>query len=360
MLMVTGGAGFIGSNFVLSFLAERDEEILNVDKLSYAGNLCNLKLVENDERHIFYQGDIGNRFLIGRLLEEYSPRAIVHFAAETHVDRSIHDPEPFFRSNVHGTMCLLAETLAYWNQLSKTDKEHFRFLHVSTDEVYGSLGPNDLPFSEESQYAPNSPYSASKAASDHLVRAYHRTYGLPIIITHCSNNYGPYQLPEKFIPLIISNVLEQKVIPVYGDGRHERNWIHVSDHCEALRVVLERGNVGETYNIGAARSKTNMEVVTTVCSVLDSIKPSENFESYTSLITHVEDRLGHDFRYDINSSKIEEQLGWRPKETFMEGIYKTVAWYFDNEEWLKQVSNKEHKKWLKMHYGNLSKDEDIR
>ena len=321
MILVTGGAGFIGSNFVLSTLKERDEPIVNLDKLTYAGSLRNLERLRGDPRHVFVQGDICDRELVRGLLKKYSPRAIVHFAAESHVDRSISGPAQFIQTNVTGTFSLLEEARAFSREM--------RFLHVSTDEVYGSLGPDDPAFAETNPYAPNSPYAASKAASDHLVRAYHHTYGLPVITTNCSNNYGPRQFPEKLIPLTISNALAGKPLPVYGDGRNVRDWLYVEDHCEAVRLVLEGGRVGETYNIGGGCEKQNIDVVKTICSLLDELKPRKG-GAHAELITYVQDRPGHDRRYAMDASKIARELGWRPRESFESGLAKTVRWYLEN------------------------------
>jgi dTDP-glucose 4,6-dehydratase len=321
MILVTGGAGFIGSNFVLSTLKERDEPILNLDKLTYAGRLSNLELLRDDARHIFVQGDICDRGLVRELLQRHKPRAIVHFAAESHVDRSISGPAPFIETNVTGTFCLLEEARLYSRDI--------RFLHVSSDEVYGSLRPDDPPFTEDTPYAPNSPYAASKAASDHLVRAYHQTYGLPTLTTNCSNNYGPRQFPEKLIPLTIANALSGKPLPVYGDGRNVRDWLYVEDHCEAVRLVLERGRPGETYNIGGSCEKRNIDVVRTICALLDDAKPRKAGK-YAALISFVKDRRGHDRRYAMNSSKMGRELGWRPRETFESGLAKTVRWYMEH------------------------------
>ena len=321
MILVTGGAGFIGSNFVLSTLKERDEPILNLDKLTYAGRLSNLELLRDDARHIFVQGDICDRGLVRELLQRHKPRAIVHFAAESHVDRSISGPAPFIQTNVTGTFCLLEEARLYSRDI--------RFLHVSSDEVYGSLRPDDPPFTEDTPYAPNSPYAASKAASDHLVRAYHQTYGLPTLTTNCSNNYGPRQFPEKLIPLTIANALSGKPLPVYGDGRNVRDWLYVEDHCEAVRLVLERGRPGETYNIGGSCEKRNIDVVRTICALLDDAKPRKAGK-YAALISFVKDRRGHDRRYAMNSSKMGRELGWRPRETFESGLAKTVRWYMEH------------------------------
>jgi dTDP-glucose 4,6-dehydratase len=327
MLLVTGGAGFIGSNFVLSTLAATGEPIVTLDKLTYAGNLRNLEALRDDARHVFVKGDICDRELVRTLLNKYNPRAILHFAAESHVDRSISGPAPFIDTNVVGTFSLLEEARTYSER-----REGFRFLHVSTDEVYGSLGPDDPAFTEETPYAPNSPYAASKAAADHLVRAYHHTYGLPTLTTNCSNNYGPYQFPEKLIPLMISSALAGKPLPVYGDGRNVRDWLYVLDHCEAVRLVLERGRVGETYNIGGGAEKANIDLVKRICSLLDEARPRRS-GNYAELISFVKDRPGHDRRYAIDASKIGRELGWRPRESFDSGLAKTVRWYVENHAW---------------------------
>src|SRR5271157_5847582 len=315
-ILVTGGAGFIGSNFVLRWLAAESTPVTNLDKLTYAGNLGNLQSVSSDPRHCFVRGDICDRKLLSELLQHHRPHAIVHFAAESHVDRSIHGPDDFVQTNVNGTFSLLEETRAYWSALPEADRRAFRFLHVSTDEVYGSLGPNDSAFTETTPYAPNSPYSASKAASDHLVRAYHHTYGLPTLTTNCSNNYGPYQFPEKLIPLMILNACAGKPLPVYGDGKNVRDWLYVEDHCRAIRTVLARGRVGETYNIGGRSEKTNLEIIDDICQLLDELRPGDPVMPHDKLITFVTDRPGHDRRYAMNADKIERELGWRPKETF--------------------------------------------
>ena len=328
MLLVTGGAGFIGANFVLSTIAATGEAIVNLDKLTYAGNLKNLDALAGDARHVFVKGDIADRALLRQLLAERKPRAIVHFAAESHVDRSIDGPAEFIQTNVVGSFSLLEEARAYWSSLSGGEKERFRFLHVSTDEVYGSLGAGDPAFTEATAYAPNSPYSASKAASDHLVRAYHHTYGLPVLTTNCSNNYGPRQFPEKLIPLIITNALADQPLPVYGDGLNVRDWLYVLDHCEAIRLVVENGRPGETYNIGGASEKANIDVVKTLCALLDEARPRKGGR-YADLIALVKDRPGHDRRYAIDSAKIERELGWRPKESFESGMRKTVDWYLE-------------------------------
>jgi dTDP-glucose 4,6-dehydratase len=331
MLLVTGGAGFIGSNFVLSTIAESDEPIVNLDKLTYAGNLANLESLRGDARHVFAQGDICDRAQVRGLLERHRPRAVVHFAAESHVDRSIEGPAPFVQTNVVGTFSLLEEARAYWAGLAEPERSAFRFLHVSTDEVYGSLGPGDPAFSETTPYAPNSPYSASKAGSDHLVRAYHHTYGLPVLITNCSNNYGPHQFPEKLIPLMIHHALAGKPLPVYGDGQNVRDWLFVLDHCAALRTVLAGGRPGEVYNVGGNAEMTNIDLVRTLCALLDDARPRTG-GSYASLITFVKDRPGHDRRYAIDSRKIERELGWRPAESFESGLRKTVRWYLEQRE----------------------------
>jgi dTDP-glucose 4,6-dehydratase len=331
MLVVTGGAGFIGSNFVLSTLAQAGEPIVNLDKLTYAGDLKNLEALRGDARHTFVQCDIGDRALVRQLLERHRPRAIVHLAAESHVDRSIEGPAEFIQTNVVGTFCLLEEARAYWSALAAPERAAFRFLHVSTDEVYGSLGPEEPAFTEETPYAPNSPYSASKAASDHLVRAYHHTYGLPTLVTNCSNNYGPHQFPEKLIPLMIHQALAGKPLPVYGDGLNVRDWLYVLDHCAALREVLARGRPGEVYNVGGGAERRNIELVKTLCALLDEAKPRTG-GSYASLISFVKDRLGHDQRYAIDSGKIRRELGWQPKESFESGLRKTVHWYIERKE----------------------------
>lgn len=329
MILVTGGAGFIGSNFVLDWIAAEKESVINIDKLTYAGNIDNLASLENDPRHIFIKADINDRSQLEKLFYEFKPRAVLHFAAESHVDRSIHGPEEFIKTNINGTFTLLEAARAYWSGLEKTAQNDFRFLHVSTDEVYGSLSSTDPAFSETTPYAPNSPYSASKAASDHLVRAYHHTYGLPTLTTNCSNNYGPYQFPEKLIPLIILNALQNKTLPIYGDGMNKRDWLYVGDHCAAIRTVLAKGKPGETYNIGGCNEKNNLEVVNTICEILDELRPAA--QSRKSLITFVKDRPGHDRRYAIDARKIERELNWKPTESFTSGIYKTVQWYLSNQ-----------------------------
>ena len=349
MILVTGGAGFIGSNFVLDWLATSDEPVVNLDALTYAGNLANLASLAGDARHIFVRGDICDRALVDRLLANYRPRAIVHFAAESHVGRSIHGPGEFVRTNVQGTFTLLEAARAYWTALDEPARTAFRFLHVSTDEVYGSLGPDDPPFTETTPYAPNSPYAASKAASDHLVRAWHHTYGLPVLTPHCSNNYGPYQFPEKLIPLVIANALGGRPLPVYGDGLNVRDWLYVGDHCAGVRTVLEKGRQGETYNIGGWNERTNIEIVRRICALLDELRP-DPAGSYERLITFVKDRPGHDRRYAIDARKIERELGWRPAETFESGLRKTVRWYLDNQAWLRQVQDGSYRAWIDMNY----------
>lgn len=352
MILTTGGAGFIGSNFVLDWLAGTSEPVLNLDKLSYAGNLENLASLRGDPRHVFVQGDIGDVALTRRLLAEHRPRAIVNFAAESHVDRSIHGPEDFIQTNIVGTFRLLESVREYWNGLAQADRTAFRFLHVSTDEVYGSLGSNDPAFRETNRYEPNSPYSASKAASDHLVRAWHHTYGLPVLTTNCSNNYGPYHFPEKLIPLCIHNALAGRPLPVYGDGQQRRDWLYVGDHCAAIRRVLEAGRVGEVYNVGGWNEKANLEVVTTLCDILDADSPRPDGRSYREQIAFVADRPGHDRRYAIDAGKLERELGWKPSETFESGIRKTVRWYLDNQDWVKNVTSGAYRDWVGKHYGD--------
>jgi len=355
MILVTGGAGFIGGNFVLDWLANPAAEgVVNLDKLTYAGNLATLKSLENDSRHIFIQGDIGDYELVLSLLKKHQIHAVVNFAAESHVDRSIHGPGDFIQTNVVGTFNLLEAVRTYWSDLSESAKTEFRFLHVSTDEVYGSLSPTDPAFTETNTYEPNSPYSASKAASDHLVRAWHHTYGLPVLTTNCSNNYGPYHFPEKLIPLVILNALAGKPLPIYGDGQQIRDWLYVKDHCSAIRRVLEAGKLGETYNVGGWNEKPNLDVVHTICSILDKLRPkaggagAEN--KYASQITYVKDRPGHDRRYAIDASKLERELGWKPAETFETGIQKTVQWYLDNQEWTDGVLSGSYRDWVKKQY----------
>jgi dTDP-glucose 4,6-dehydratase len=349
MILVTGGAGFIGANFVLDWLALSDEGVVNVDALTYAGNRESLAALGGDVRHTFVHGDITDRPLMDRLLATHRPRAIVHFAAESHVDRSIHGPGAFIHTNVTGTYTLLEATRAFWSGLPKDEQASFRFHHVSTDEVYGSLGPTDAPFTEAHLYEPNSPYSASKAASDHLVRAWHHTYGLPVLTTNCSNNYGPFHFPEKLIPLMIVNALAGKPLPVYGDGKQVRDWLFVRDHCAAIRVVLERGRVGETYNIGGWNEQFNIDIVHTICRLLDELRP-DAAGVYARLITHVTDRPGHDRRYAIDARKIEREFGWKPAETFETGIRKTVAWYLENTEWVARVQSGAYREWLATQY----------
>ena len=353
--LVTGGAGFIGSNFILAERRHGDTRVINLDLLTYAGNLMNLEFLQDDPDYIFIQGNIGDRDLVRDLLEKYRPCAVVNLAAESHVDRSIDGPEDFIQTNVVGTFHLLEEVRHYWNDLQDKEKDSFRFLHVSTDEVYGSLGPEDLPFHEQTPYAPNSPYSASKAASDHLVRAYHHTYGLPTLITNCSNNYGSRQFPEKLIPLIILNSLNGKSLPIYGDGLNVRDWLYVEDHCEALHMVLEKGCVGEMYNIGGHCEKTNMEVVKGLCDVLDDLRPDSPYVPHESLIIFVKDRPGHDRRYAIDSSKIERELGWSPKESFETGMKKTIQWYLENPEWVDSVQTGAYREWIGINYTGRSK-----
>ncbi|CCD29091.1 dTDP-glucose 4,6 dehydratase [Candidatus Glomeribacter gigasporarum BEG34] len=349
MLLITGGAGFIGANFVLDWLAGCSEPVLNVDKLSYAGNLDTLRSLHNDPRHVFVHADINDRETLNRLFAQHRPRAVLHFAAETHVDRSIHRPADFVQTNVVGTFTLLEVARAYWNQLTGENKAQFRFVHISTDEVYGALAPDAPPFTENTAYAPNSPYSASKAASDHCVRAYRHTYGLPALTIHCSNNYGSYQFPEKMIPLMLTRALAGKPLPVYGDGLHIRDWLYVGDHCAALRAVLARGRPGETYNIGGCNEKTNLDVVQTLCTALNRIKPKPRGH-YADQITFVADRPGHDRRYAINASKIEHELGWRPAETFETGLEKTVRWYLDHPDWVNRIISGDYRNWVEFNY----------
>jgi dTDP-glucose 4,6-dehydratase len=349
-ILVTGGAGFIGSNFVLDWRSATHQTVVNVDVLTYAGNLQNLSSLEGDTQHIFVKADIADRATMDRLLAEHQPSAVVHFAAESHVDRSIHGPEAFIQTNIVGTFRLLETVRTYWNGLETQAKSDFRFLHVSTDEVYGSLAPSAAAFTETHTYEPNSPYSASKAASDHLVRAYHHTYGLPTLTTNCSNNYGPLHFPEKLIPLMIVNALAGKNLPVYGDGMQIRDWLYVKDHCSAIRRVLEAGRPGEVYNIGGWNEKPNIEIVKTICTLLDELRPRQDGKSYTTQITYVQDRPGHDRRYAIDASKIHNELGWKPAETFDSGIRKTVQWYLDNPSWVTNVQNGSYKDWLQKQY----------
>jgi len=347
MILVTGGAGFIGANFVRDWLRASDEPVVNLDLLTYAGNLGNLAELKDDPRHVFVRGDIGDRALVESLCARYRPRAVLNFAAESHVDRSIHGPAAFIETNVVGTFTLLDATRAYWDGLPAAERAAFRFLHVSTDEVYGSLGPTDAAFCETTPYAPNSPYSASKAASDHLVRAYHHTYGMPTLTSNCSNNYGPLQFPEKLIPLMIVNALAGKALPVYGDGENVRDWIYVGDHCAALRAVLERGRLGETYNIGGQAEMRNIDVVRTLCRVVAEQAPGRDPEKQ---ITFVRDRPGHDRRYAIDASKLRREIGWTPAETFESGIARTVRWYLDHEAWIASVTSKEYQRWISLNY----------
>jgi dTDP-glucose 4,6-dehydratase len=351
MILVTGGAGFIGANFVLDWLAATSEPVVNLDALTYAGNLENLQSLQDDPRHRFVRGDIADRGLLDRLMAEHRPRAIVHFAAESHVDRSIHGPGAFIHTNVQGTFALLEAARAYWSGLPSDQRQAFRFHQVSTDEVYGSLEPGEAPFAEQHPYAPNSPYSASKAAGDHLVRAWHRTFGLPVLTTNCSNNYGPYQFPEKLIPLLIVNALAGKPLPVYGDGRQVRDWLYVADHCAAIRLVLARGRVGETYNVGGWNEQPNIEIVRAVCARLDQLRP-DPAGGYARLIAHVTDRPGHDRRYAVDARKLERELGWRPAETFATGIDKTVRWYLAHPEWVARVQSGAYRQWVDTHYGD--------
>ena len=351
MILVTGGAGFIGANFVLNWLKDlKAEGIINLDKLTYAGNLDTLASVKNDSRHLFIQGDIGDRNLVTRLLQEHQPRAIVNFAAESHVDRSIHGPADFIDTNIVGTFNLLECAREYWNRIQDTQKSNFRFHHISTDEVYGSLSPTAPAFTETHPYEPNSPYSASKAASDHLVRAWFHTYGFPVVTTNCSNNYGQYHFPEKLIPLVILNAINGKPLPIYGDGQQVRDWLYVGDHCSAIRAVLAKGTLGETYNIGGWNEKTNLAVVQTICQILDKLRPRIDGKSYAQQITFVKDRPGHDRRYAIDASKIERELGWRPAETFDSGIRKTIQWYLDNPIWIEGVVSGSYRDWLQKQY----------
>jgi dTDP-glucose 4,6-dehydratase len=349
-LLVTGAAGFIGANFVLDWLAQSDEPVINLDKLTYAGNLETLASLQGDARHIFVQGDIGDAELVASLLAKHQPRAVINFAAESHVDRSIHSPEDFIQTNIVGTFRLLEAVRHYRGSLPEGAKAGFRFLHVSTDEVYGSLSATDPAFTETHRYEPNSPYSASKAASDHLVRAYHHTYGLPVLTTNCSNNYGPYHFPEKLIPLMIVNALAGKALPVYGDGMQVRDWLYVKDHCSAIRRVLDAGRLGEVYNVGGWNEKPNIEIVHTVCALLDELRPKTDSTSYSTQITYIKDRPGHDRRYAIDASKIERELGWKPAETFESGIRKTVQWYLANPDWVAHVQSGAYRAWVQTQY----------
>jgi dTDP-glucose 4,6-dehydratase len=350
MILITGGAGFIGGNFVLDWLAQHNEPVINLDKLTYAGNLETLASLQGDARHLFVHGDIGDAALVSRLLAEHKPRAVVNFAAESHVDRSIHGPEDFIQTNIVGTFHLLESVRAYWGGLASDEREAFRFLHVSTDEVYGSLGKDDPAFTENHRYEPNSPYSASKAASDHLVRAYHHTYGLPVLTTNCSNNYGPYHFPEKLIPLMIVNALAGKALPVYGDGMQIRDWLFVKDHCSAIRRVLQAGRLGEVYNVGGWNEKPNIEIVNTVCALLDELRPRADGQPYATQISYVTDRPGHDRRYAIDARKLEAELGWKPAETFETGIRKTVQWYLSNPDWVAHVQSGAYREWVGKQY----------
>jgi dTDP-glucose 4,6-dehydratase len=352
-ILVTGGAGFIGANFVLDWLQQSDEPVVNLDALTYAGNLESLQSLERDPHHVFVRGDICDRVLVDRLLNAHRPRAIVHFAAESHVDRSIRGPSAFIRTNVEGTYTLLEAARTYWSALARQERDPFRFHHISTDEVYGSLRPSEPPFTEQHPYQPNSPYSASKAASDHLVRAWHHTYGLPVLTTNCSNNYGPYQFPEKLIPLMVINAMAGKPLPVYGDGRQVRDWLYVKDHCAAIREVLARGRIGETYNVGGWNEKPNIEIVRTICALLDEMRP-DPAGPYARLITHVVDRPGHDRRYAIDARKLKIELGWKPAETFETGIRKTVRWYLDNPGWVAHVQSGAYRDWVATNYANRS------
>ena len=353
-ILITGGAGFIGANFVLDWLAQSDEPVINLDKLTYAGNLETLASLQGDARHLFVQGDIGDAELVARLLARHQPRAVLNFAAESHVDRSIHSPEDFIQTNIVGTFRLLEAVRAYWSGLPGDAKAGFRLLHVSTDEVYGSLSATDPAFTETHRYEPNSPYSASKAASDHLVRAYHHTYGLPVLTTNCSNNYGPYHFPEKLIPLMIVNALAGKPLPVYGDGMQVRDWLYVKDHCSAIRRVLEAGRAGEVYNVGGWNEKPNIEIVHTVCTLLDELRPKADGTPYSTQISYVKDRPGHDRRYAIDASKIERELGWKPAETFGTGIRKTVQWYLANPEWVAHVQSGAYREWVQTQYAGTA------
>ncbi|MCR4538255.1 dTDP-glucose 4,6-dehydratase [Pseudomonas sp. 18.1.10] len=353
-ILVTGGAGFIGANFVLDWLAQTQEPVINLDKLTYAGNLENLSSLDGDKRHLFVQGDIADTQLVERLLAEHAPRAILNFAAESHVDRSIHGPEDFIETNVVGTFRLLEAVRAYWKNLPVDAQQAFRFLHVSTDEVYGSLSKNDPAFTEAHQYEPNSPYSASKAASDHLVRAYHHTYDLPVLTTNCSNNYGPYHFPEKLIPLMIVNALAGKALPVYGDGQQIRDWLYVKDHCSAIRRVLEAGTVGQVYNVGGWNEKPNLDIVRTICTLLDEQRPRPDGKPYSEQIAYVTDRPGHDRRYAIDARKLESELGWKPAETFETGIRKTVEWYLNNQQWVSNIQSGSYREWVEKNYSGRS------
>lgn len=349
-ILVSGGAGFIGGNFVLDWIEQHDETVINLDKLTYAGNLNTLKGLKGNNRHVFIHGDIGDRGLVSELLSMHRPRAVLNFAAESHVDRSIHGPGDFVQTNIVGTFNLLEAVRGYWDGLPEDEKSAFRFLHVSTDEVYGTLSKDDAPFNELNRYEPNSPYSASKAASDHLVRAWHHTYGLPVLTTNCSNNYGPYHFPEKLIPLVILNALSGKNLPIYGDGQQIRDWLYVRDHCSAIRRVLEGGKLGETYNVGGWNEKPNLDVVHTICTILDELKPKIDGGRYSDQITFVKDRPGHDRRYAIDARKLERELGWKPQETFETGIRKTIEWYLANQEWVSNVTSGTYREWVGRQY----------
>jgi dTDP-glucose 4,6-dehydratase len=354
-ILVTGGAGFIGANFILDWLKVDDGTVVNLDALTYSGNLKNLDSIDKDQRYVFIKGDIADTTLLEEIFRQYKPGAVINFAAESHVDRSIHNPGTFVETNVVGSFRLLDSTLRYWEKLDETQKSSFRFLHVSTDEVYGSLKPDDPMFTEENQYQPNSPYSASKAASDHFVRAYHHTYGLPVVTTNCSNNYGPYQFPEKLIPLVITNALAWKTLPIYGDGLNVRDWLYVGDHCRAIRTVLAAGRTGETYNIGGVNEMTNLEIVNSICEILDELSPNTNGK-YRELITFVKDRPGHDRRYAIDITKIHTELGWQPEETFATGIRKTVGWYLDHQSWVKDITSGAYREWIDKNYRQRKAD----
>lgn len=353
-ILVTGGAGFIGSNYVIDWLAQSTEPVINLDKLTYAGNLQNLASLKDNSSHVFVQGDIGDAQLVAKLLAQHKPRAVINLAAESHVDRSIHGPQDFIQTNIVGSFHLLESVRAYWNELEAADKAAFRFLHVSTDEVYGSLAKEDPAFDEAHQYAPNSPYSASKAASDHLVRAYHHTYGLPVLTTNCSNNYGPYHFPEKLIPLMIVNALAGKPLPIYGDGQQVRDWLYVKDHCSAIRRVLEAGEPGQVYNVGGWNEHPNLDIVHIVCKLLDELQPRSDGKSYKEQISFVADRPGHDRRYAIDARKLERELGWKPAETFETGIRKTVQWYLGNQDWVGNVQSGAYRKWVEQNYSQRS------
>ena len=351
MILVTGGAGFIGSNFVHAWFAEKDEGVVNLDKLTYAGNLSNLAALKDDSRHVFVRGDIGDRELVDGIFAQHQPRAVINFAAESHVDRSITGPGDFIQTNIVGTFNLLESVRAYWSGLSEGGRQTFRFLHISTDEVYGTLSPSDPPFAETNPYEPNSPYAASKASSDHLVRAWQHTYGLPVLTTNCSNNYGPFHFPEKLIPLVIHNALAGKTLPIYGDGQQIRDWLYVEDHCRAIMRVLEAGQIGETYNIGGGNEHSNLEVVRLICRTLDEMRPRMDGRPYAEQIAFVKDRPGHDRRYAIDARKIERELDWRPRETFETGIRKTVSWYLEHQEWVEGVTSGAYRQWVSQHYG---------